>query len=126
VIVPANPKLDIHSVVTPYTGTGSYVPGTAFTISTSIRGGTYQQVAFDLPPGNSVLYEIQQPNNGLQCGATVTFGLPTLVCSEKGTTPIGPGTFKFAFDLAHPVAPGTRSPGRVWESSVNVEFKYQW
>jgi hypothetical protein len=127
VTVPANLKLGVHTVVTAYAGTGSYAPNTAFTFSTTITGGTYQQIAFDLPAGNSVLYTLQQPANGLQCGAQATAGgVQEFICSDKGPTPVAPGVFTFSVGLAHPIGPGTQGTGHYYQSSARLGFKYQW
>lgn len=127
VVVPVNPTLGVHTVVTPYAGTGSFAPNTAFTFTTTVTGGSYQQIAYDLPAGNSVLYTLQQPANGLQCGAQTTAGgAHEVVCSPKGTTRVPPGAFGFSLALAGPVAPRTPGTGHYYASTASVGFKYQW
>ncbi len=91
--------------------TPSAPAGTAFDISVTVSGGPYYKLQFDLPPGNSVVYSLKQPTNGLVCGAPQG---AAFTCYEQGVTPIAPGTFQFGIEVATPIAPGTTTSGQIW------------
>ncbi len=118
----AGPKLTVTTAVTPDTSPTAPA-GTAFDFSVTISGGKFYQFAFTPPPGNTVLFELKQPTNGLQCGAQAV----EFTCFEQGLTPLPPGSFTFGLELSKPIPPGTFSHGRVWGTGVEqTPFKYQW